>query len=184
MKCFLLFVCFGLPSLFGQIVSDQFPAAYFPSSCHLLVSLSPNGDSVQLEDGSVWKIDDPNAFKLLYWRPSDPLMITQNTSWFSSYKYRMVNRSNGSSIDANLVKGPNPGNCCNRYITELDLDRGILTLSDRTYWEVSSGDQSLLSEWKCKDSVIIGYNSSGWDSSYESLLVNVSTQCCIRCRKF
>lgn len=171
-------------SLFGQIVSDQFPAAYFPSSCHSLVSISPSSDSIQLEDGSVWKMGDPDTFKSLYWRPSDPLMITQNTSWFSSYKYRLVNRNNGSSMAADWVQGPNQGSCCNRYIQELDLERGIVTLSNGTYWDISPGDRELLLGWQLQDSVMVGYNSSWWDSSYESLLVNVSNRHCIRCRKF
>ncbi|MDE3046122.1 MAG: hypothetical protein KGJ02_05715 [Verrucomicrobiota bacterium] len=167
----------------GGFIFDQYPSFYFPSSCHWIVAVSAVGDSMELEDGSQWKVNSYDSYKTLTWRANDPLMLTQNTRWFSSYNYRLVNRNTGSSIEVNLFLGPTKGGEYTKYITLIDFAQGIVLLTDNTHWEISSSDAKLLREWLVGDPVIIGYNS-GWDSSKESILINVSTNNFARFRQF
>jgi hypothetical protein len=164
-------------------IFDRYPQVYFASNVHSLVAISALGDSVEIEDGSTWKVSAYDGYKALNWRTTDPIMITQNNRWFSTYAYRIVNRNSGTSIEANLFLGPIKNGQYSRYIQEIDLSRGILKLNDNTHWEIASNDQAIFREWMANDSMIIGYNS-GWDSSCEGLLINVTMNNSARARQF
>lgn len=164
-------------------VFDQYPPVYFPASCHWMIAASAFGDTLELEDGSVWKVNSYDGYKALNWRANDPLMVTQNTRWFSNYNYRIINRNTGSSIETNLFLGPIKGGQHTRYINAIDFIQGALNLTDNTRWEVSASDQNIFREWLVNDPIIIGYNS-GWDSSKESILINVSMNNFARFRQF
>src|SRR3989344_5919298 len=135
-------------------VFDRYPPVYFPASCHWMIAASAFGDTLELEDGSVWKVNSYDSYKALNWRANDPLMVTQNTRWFSSYTYRIINRNTGSSIETNLFLGPIKGGEHTRYINAMDFIQGALSLTDTTRWEVSSSDQTIFREWLLKDPVI------------------------------
>lgn len=162
---------------------DRYPPVYYSSCVHWLAAVSAFGDSVECEDGSVWKINSYDGYKALNWRASDPLLITQNTRWFSSYSYRIINRNTGSSIEANLFLGPIKNGEFTRYIIAIDPVHGDILLNDNTHWTVSGYDSYVFRDWAVNDAVIIGYNS-GWDSSCESILINVNMNNFIRVKQF
>jgi hypothetical protein len=56
-------------------------------------------------------------------------------------------------------------------------------MGEKTHWDISSGDASMLREWAPNDYVIIGYNS-GWDSSCECILINVNMNSTVRAKQF
>ena len=167
----------------ANFIYDRFPMVYVGNDVHTLVAVSALGDSVEIEDGSVWKVSTYDGFKAKGWRSSDPLTITQNHSWFSSYTYRIVNRNTGASIDANLFLGPFTNGAYSRYVQSIDLTQGLVTLTDNTHWEVSDSDKSTFRNWMANDSVIIGVNT-GWDSACEGLLINVTTNNHVRAHQF
>lgn len=162
---------------------DKYPPVYYPSSVHWLVAVSALGDSVELEDGSVWKISLYDGYKALNWRSNDPLMITQNTRWFSKYDYRIVNQNTGTSLEASLFLGPIENGEYTRYVIGIDLNREELLLSDNTHWEISVLDDAVFHDWAIGDAVILGYNS-GWNSSCESILINVNMNNFLRAKQF
>lgn len=158
----------------ANFIYDRFPMIYVGNEVHTLAAVSALGDSVEIEDGSVWKVSTYDGYKARSWRSTDPLTITQNHAWFSSYTYRIVNRNTGASIDANLYLGPFTNGAYSRYILTIDQVKGIVTLTDNSHWEVSDSDKSIFRNWMANDSVIIGVNT-GWDSACEGLLINVTT---------
>jgi hypothetical protein len=162
---------------------DKYPPVYYPSSTHWLIAVSAWGDSLELEDGSVWKISSYDGYKVLNWRSNDPLAITQNFRWFSKYNYRIVNQNTGSSLEVNLDLGPIKCGEYTRYIIAIDPSEKALMLSDNTHWEISYYDSSVFSGWAIGDAVIIGYNS-GWDSACESILINVAMNNHLRAKQF
>lgn len=165
------------------LLFDKYPSIYCPSAIHYLIAVSGIGDSLEFEDGSVWRISAYDRYKPLSWRANDPVMITQNHRWFSKYKYRIVNANTGSALEANLYLGPIQNGEHTRYIIAIDPVEAILMLSDHTHWEVSPYDRFAFRNWDLEDAVIIGYNS-GWDSNSEALLINVNMNQSIRAKQF
>ena len=165
------------------LLFDKYPSVYYPAAVHWLAAVSGFGDSVEFEDGSVWKLSSYDSHRALHWRSNDPLMVTQNHRWFSRYNYRIVNKNTGASLEANLYLGPIQNGEYTRYIAAIDPTEGILLLSDNTRWEISPYDCYAFRNWALQDAVIIGYNS-GWDSQCEGLLINVNTNDFIRAKQF
>jgi hypothetical protein len=167
-------------------VFDRYPTVYYSSSHHSLVAvtvLDNNKYTLEFEDGSVWKINDYDGTKALNWRSNDPLSITQNHRWFSNYTYRIINKSNGSAVEANLYLGPIEGGEHTRYIVAIDYDRKEIVLSDNTHHRISYLDTSILKDWKLSHAVILGMNS-GWDSDCDQILINVNLNNCARSKQF
>ncbi len=167
-------------------IFNAYPPVYFPASTHWLSAVSAIGDSVELEDGSVWRISRYDGQKALSWRLNDPLTITQNHRWFSSYNYRIINQNTGASLEANLFLGPLQYGEHTLYICAIDRVSGYLLLLDSqgetTQWEISSGDSDPFQDWVVNDAVVIGQNS-GWDASCESILINISMNDFVRARQ-
>jgi len=167
-------------------IFDDYPPLYFPASMHTLSGVSALGDSVELEDGSVWKICRYDGYKALNWRANDPLVITQNHAWFSGYEYRIVNQVSGACLEANLFLGPLEHGQNTLYITGIDRTAGELIVSnghgESLCWDISSNDFSIFQNWALHDAIIIGQNSR-WDSNCEGLLINVNMNNAARARQ-
>ena len=169
---------------------DEYPPMYYPFSCHWISKISAFGDSLEIEDGSVWELDPTDGYKALHWRSRDPLVITQNRAWFSEYNYRIINKtkefslSNTSrSVTANLKLGPFENGEYTNFIAIMDRLKGELALTDSTNLEVCPRDRSLFRNWKEGQAIIIGVNS-GWESSYDLILINVNTNNFVRAKQF
>lgn len=163
-------------------IFDRYPRIEYPNT-HWLTAVSAYGDQVELEDGSVWKINTYDGYKALNWRSNDPLSITQNSRWFSSYTYKIVNKNTGSSIEANLFLGPIKDGEYTKYIYTIDQNVGELVLTDSTHWEVSSSDSYIFRDWAPNDAIILGTNT-GWDSKCEAILINVTMNNFVRAKQF
>lgn len=164
----------------AAFIFDRYPPIYHATSHHWLNAIAEaenNQYTLELEDGSVWKISNYDAkHKAFYWRTNDPLSITQNTRWFSKYNYRIINKNNGTSIEANLFLGPVTTGEYAKFIVTIDHDKRVIMLNDHTHWEISSSDASIFKDWSTNHYIIIGTNSntSFWDSSIDALLINVT----------
>ncbi len=168
---------------------DRFPPIYYSSAHHWLTAvtiLNNSSYTLELEDGSVWKISSYDGSKALNWRENDPLTITQNNRWFSRHEYRIINKSNGTSVEATLFLGPIELGEFSRFIIGIDYSCEEILLNDMTRWEISSLDSSIFQRWALDDYIIIGTNSntSIWDSGSDVLLINVNQNNCVRARQF
>jgi len=155
----------------------------FPNANHWIIDRSPFGDSITIEDGSAWEVSCFDTDRIYYWYNSDPVIITQNRSWFSSCQYRMINKNNGSSVPVDLYVGPFVGGEYSLQITNIDHYNGLLILSDQSHWKISSRDRYLFPEWTLGDYVILGVNS-GWDSFCPFILINVNMNNFIRAKQY
>ncbi len=167
----------------AQFFNNHYPPVYFSPGMHCLTAVSAFGDSVEIEDGSVWKISPHDAPKVSSWGSQDPIITTQNHRWFSKYQYKLINQSTGSTLEANLYLGPIKDGSYTRYVIAVDSSRHELILNDQTRWRISSYDLLSFQEWMLHDAVIIGHNS-GWDSECQGLLINVNMNQCIRAEQF
>lgn len=140
------------------------------------VSISYDGDNIELTDGSVWIITSCDAYKVVNWFPTDLVIITPNHSWFSSYLFRITNQNTGESVAANLSLGPiDPvyGSFYTHWIVAIDYCLNIVHLEDGSIWNMSQCDSHILNQWMQGDVVIIGVNDS-WLSSNPNILINVA----------
>ena len=141
------------------------------------------GDSVGIEDGSIWQVSPFDTDLVHCWCADDVVTITQNRHWFSSYQYRIVNKNNGASIAVNLSLGPIIDGEHSLQITNIDHYNDLLVLSDRSQWKISSRDRYLFSEWTLGDYIILGVNS-GWDSSCPFILINSNMNNHLRAKQY
>ncbi len=153
--------------------SNGYPEIYFPLGMHCLLSVSAFGDSLDIEDGSRWKIAPSDASKVASWGSQDPLIITQNHDWFSRYNYRIINHATGGILLANLHLGPFQNGPFTRYILSINTILGEIVLTDHTRWRISALDNDAMSNWHVNDAIIIGYNT-GLDTDCQGLLINVN----------
>ncbi len=159
------------------------PPIYYPKSAHWIVALSAFGDSIGIEDGSVWQVNGYDIDLIHYWFPDDPVTITQNRDWFSSYKYLIVNQNNGSSVAANLSLGPIIDEEHSLQIAYIDHYNDLLEISDHSHWKISSRDHYLFLEWAPGDYIIVGVNN-GCDSSSPFILINSNMDNCVRAKQY
>ncbi len=155
-----------------------------PIHSHWLSSISMQGDSLELEDGSHWKIPSYQAQTVYSWQRGDLLTITPNHSFFSSYYYYINNACTGTSVPANLYIGPlafTPP--YTRWVVALDPIHCQVYLQDGSSWNIALSDASLLNQWAPNDTIIIGENDS-WFSSYDTILINVNMNHYIRAKQF
>lgn len=170
-------------ALENQFGGKEYPPVYYPTGIHTLYAVSAIGDSVEFEDGSVWKIAAEDRYKVCQWGAQEPITVTQNSRWFSQYKYKIINQATGAHLQANLYLGPLKNGPFTLYVTALDVARGELILNDSTRWKVSEFDANSFEEWMITDAVIIGLNS-GWDQTSQALLINVPLNSFVRAKEF
>lgn len=157
--------------------------SYGPQPSHWVCSFCNYGDALDLEDGSIWVFNPFEAYHTRYWLPNDPVILTQNREWFSSYQFRIRNLNDGTSVAVNLSAGPIIGGEYTRQITNVDHYHGLVVLSDGSHWTVSWRDRSAFAEWILGDYIMIGVNS-GWDSSCPIILINSNMNDFIRVRPY
>lgn len=148
-----------------------------------MTALSVTGDSLELEDGAVWKTDLRALSDIFYWSSVDPLVITQNQDWFSHFHYRLVNLTTGGSVPVNLSLGPILASSYAKFLAHFDFHRGEAILTDGTCWEICPRDFTRFFQWILNDCILIGSNS-GWELSYDAILINSNMNHYVRARQF
>jgi hypothetical protein len=162
----------------SALIASSLPNVYYPPEYHFLRSASGVGDSVEIEDGSVWQICKGGT-KTLSWKSSDPLVITQSHRWFSSYTYSIINTQTSEKVDVKLQFGPLSDSEWLKKVDTVDIFRREITLDNQTVWKVSIFDRDMMNEYKKGDAVIIGTNSSSI-SFKKNILINVAINNYIR----
>lgn len=169
-------------------IFDSYPPVYYSNSAHHLTRIVVDNDqyNLVLEDGSEWRINTIDGKKALNWRDNDPLTLTQNTRWFTKFNYQIINKANGTKIEAKLFKGPKDNSEFARYITSIDKTHREITLTDGTHWEISYLDGLIFKDWAAGDYIIIGTNSntSIFDADKDGLLINVNLDNYVRAKQF
>lgn len=141
---------------------------------HHPYSVSLLGDTVELEDGSIWAVCSSDRYKTLDWMTGDLIIITPNDSWFSSYDYKLVNLNTGAKVKVNLALGPIYNGIYTHWIIAIDYYHGEICLEDGSVWKMSSLDSSVVSKWLPNDTIIIGINDGWFSGSNPNLLINVN----------
>ena len=161
-------------------IASLFPDESSLSAYHWLVIMID--ENLELEDGSIWQLDNWKGWKMDDWRADDALIITQNPAWYSTFRYQVINQNSGAFLPVNLQVGPSLSNNLTLTISAIDTTQSQLTLSDNSEWFISNRDLQIFSDWLVDDTIIVGLNI-GWDASCENILINRNMDNFIRAQK-
>ncbi len=134
-----------------------------------LFAFSNMGDTVTLHDGSLWDIHPAYGSTVLGWVQSDEIFVKPNTSWFSSYRYVLHNRTLDQTVYANLK--PIPLNSNTLYIVNIEPYNRLVQLSDNTIWQVNFNDYNF-PYWQIGQRVVVGVNSKWQTAPLPHILIN------------
>lgn len=139
------------------------------------VAISPLGETVEFNDGSIWTISSGDTYKTLNWLTSDLLVVTPNHSWFSNYMFCITNQNTAVSVKANLLLGPIYNGIFTHWIVAINYYSQEICLEDGSVWKLCGLDSSVFNKWLLNDTVLIGINDGFFSSSKPNILINVNT---------
>ena len=160
-------------------LSSGYYDSYYSNSYHWVKGIGHFGDTLELEDGSIWTISAYDASKVLSWLSNDTIVLTKNHGWFTSYNYRLVNKITGASVEANLYLGPLKNGIYTRYITSIYPISCTVQLSDGTFFQAKSSDYYTFQSWAMYDTVILGFDKT----EYDRIVINVNMNNCVRAKQ-
>ncbi len=172
---FLLVLSPGLET----ILFNHYPVESLPNASYNLVKIHPELESIELDDGSLWSLSLYDYPKIRDWSENQAVCITQNTRWFTSYPYRLVNRRNGAFVEVKLLEQPLQGGEKTHYISMLDVANSSIVLSNGSLWKINPKDMPIVKKWDVSSPfpVIIGHNSESAPSDeeeWEQILIEVT----------
>lgn len=153
---------------------------------HTINAIINYGDSVELIDGSNWKVSPADVYVAHSWGSGEAIVVTPNHSWFSHYGYRLTNQTGihrGESVQVNLFLGPLSFGPHTHWIVALDKFSGHVFLEDGSSWKIAFEDRHLFDEYAINDFVIIGHNDA-WFTAHDHILINVNMNNHIRAYSF
>ena len=166
----------------------KYPYQAQAGTSHFLKSRPPQGDFIELEDGSGWTVAESDRGTAIGWKPEDAasnpqtfLEIRPNDASFffrSKCTYKLYNPQSKESVQVNLSQGPKKMTAkriifCNHATQQI-------VLTDKSTWHVASGmsNNAIFQNWRVGDYVILGTNNWYWYNwlGYWSphIVVNVS----------
>lgn len=146
------------------------------------VYVLPAGIYVRLEDTSIWRVADDDIWAVQDWLPSDSLHLTSHRTWFGSrYQYNLVNLNTQVQVRVCPEVGPRLNWSLRRFIYDRSLIDNEVVLNDGSLWRVTSSDACVFSKWLPDDSIIIGVNTDWMSFRRAMLLINLTTNDCVRC---
>ena len=137
-----------------------------------------NLDTLQLDDGSEWKVDGNDLHRLHYWQAGHSMTITADRGWIDAvnsrkpFLYRLINQSRRSEVSANLFLGSSK--YLPAYAEVGAISKGALQtyLTNGSGWTISSDDIELFDQWQTGHTIIVGIYDR-WFTSYDYILINV-----------
>jgi hypothetical protein len=142
---------------------------------HKLVNVSATDKTIELEDGSIWRMKPDDCHKTMNWAPKHKIIITPNHNWFSIYDFRLTDENAETSVVANLSLGPIYNGTKTHWIVGIDHYSRTIVLEDGSVWNASCFDDSIVKKWTFNDTVIIGINDSWFAGKRRNILINVNT---------
>lgn len=142
----------------------------------------PHGVYVRLEDTSIWRVMDEDIWAVQDWLPSDSLNLTTHRTWFSTrYQYNLVNLNTQIQVRVCPEVGPRLDWSLRRFVYDRNLITNEVILNDGSMWRVTGADAAIFAKWLPDDSVIIGVNTDWISFRRANLLINLTTNDCVRC---
>jgi hypothetical protein len=169
-----LFICLAFIFKSYSLETENSPQIYYPSFCHQLSAISCLGDSLEMEDGSVWSVNPADSKKIFLWSTLDPLVISPVKNLFSYYSYKIQNLATNEFIEVDLKLSPVIDSEYSHQILSIDFISCEVILSDNSVWNFNVNDAYKYKKWAIGDLIIIGMNEKSFLYSEEFILVNAN----------
>ena|SRR3990167_9263042 len=139
----------------------QLESIAYETPYRILTNKDPSGFSVELDDGSMWRItDNSSAYQVQTWRANDSLVIRPTLfPTLSGARFYLYNERLRSEAYAELSYGPllNKATCVK--ITYMDYVNGMIEMRDGAgntcYWEINPTDRNVSRSWKCGQTLML-----------------------------
>lgn len=153
---------------------DCLYAPAYSKPLYIVKGIGASGKTLTFENETIWELSNSSAATARTWNPGAYVIIIPNTSWFSSYTYRLENVLDGSSVSANLSEGPFVKYAT--FISFVDPMTHSVALTDNTVWTISNDSRSsrILRSWQQGQAVLIGESRGwfGWPNG--NILININ----------
>ncbi|MBS0625408.1 MAG: hypothetical protein JSS32_05100 [Verrucomicrobia bacterium] len=152
-------------------------AAHFPAHPlndprnHFLATYLLLDNTIELEDGSLWRVNSWDMPKILNWANNDILSLTVNDPFIFGEEYKLTNTYTDEVIHLDLIDGPLLFGPASHWIVAIDRMIGRIYLENGSYWDISVFDRNKLSNWAVNDTIIFGDSKNWWNDSF---LINVN----------
>jgi hypothetical protein len=169
--------------MFNSVLAQLPPVYFSDDSYHNVISVSATGDSLCIEDGSVWNTFS-NQTDVTTWHMDDVLVITPNYNYFfyTNYKFKIINTITNEYVYTNIHLGPYVDNENAHIIHNIIFYENRIVLNNGSVWEVSSYDMKKVAyNWLVGDGLIIGTNDQNF-SSYKYILIDVNMNNFVKAR--
>jgi hypothetical protein len=162
--------------------------SFLPFYQHTLSNLQSYGELLEIDDGSIWKINPYHKHYLSNWRACDILEISA-TNTVSGERFYITNKTLNTYVLAELSLGPIINNPYTNHITWTSQRELIITsvAGLETRWIVDLSDTSKLVFWKQHEAIIIGKHTPSWfnwHDTNEVILINVDKNEFIKAKLF
>jgi hypothetical protein len=147
-----------------------------------------NGQVLELGDGSQWKVDPSELYRLNSWNQGDAIAITQCHNPFSSYNYYLTNKSksgflsSNAYVKVNLHQGPFAFGPNSHWIVGINYDTRQVNLENGSCWNIGHNVEAFYN-WQVNDTILIGVNDHPL-SFAKSILINVNMNTCVHADRF
>ena len=162
------------------------------TTLHYLKNRPPQGDFIELDDGSGWTVAEGERGTAMGWKlptqdaagtiyPQTFLEIRPNdASFFFRYKctYKLYNNESKESVQVNLSQGPKK--IAAKRIIYCNHATQQIVLNHNSTWQTASGtsNNAIFQNWRVGDYVILGTNNWYWYNWFGSwsprIVINVS----------
>jgi hypothetical protein len=146
-----------------------------PGAYHRLINMTPYGETLEFEDGSMWVTYPGHRYIAVTWTSLDSIVIVQNTDAFSSYLFTMINTATNQRVEVNMALGPLYKGPASYWIKAINAAERKVVLSDNSVWDLSRWDYQVYSRWFIDDHIILGVNDGTLTSFNPNILINVNT---------
>lgn len=158
--------CVSCALLFGYLSQSHasFPVfhnQFLPYHQHYLSSVQTNGELIEIDDGSLWKVNRYQVNRVMYWHANDVVEISPSLSLYGE-RFYLTNRTKNSSVSVELSYGPIRDNPFTQQITNIERGEVFLTsiAGESSRWLIEDEETHRLIQWTCGQSIIIGRYSS------------------------
>lgn len=172
-------------SLMTANIAYCYQNTFLPFYQHSISSLQTNGELLEFDDGSIWKVHPSYRNEIYKWCSGDVIELSQSTNNYNStYRFWITNKTINSYVLAEISQGPILDHYCTQHLQY--ISQGHLTIVAgsglETTWVADSRDAHLLAGWKLGQTIIVGVNNSwfNWFSGSDILLYNVEKNHFIR----
>ncbi len=170
-----------------ELIKESYELYPYDFSRHFVEKMGYQGQSIELNDGSVWVVKPHDAYRVQDWPdassayyygiPQAKVCITTNNSWFSNrdYEFMIMNLETGEQVPAKMsvAQRPEVQGFISRFfdtVNQIELgdpEGNFLAI------RVNSWDQDITRYWNEGDRIYLGRNNR-WDHGrFPYILINL-----------